>query len=96
MRFLGALYAGLRALAIAALTSVAIGGGAHGQSPTDPETAAWNRARQENTLESYQRYLELYPLGAHAAEAFQATVELMLSVEPSAPSDEALPGVDIY
>lgn len=95
MRFLGALYAGLRALTIAALASIAVSG-AQGQNPTDPETAAWNRARQENTLEAYQRYLELYPLGAHAAEAFQATVELMLSLEPWAPPDEALPEADVY
>ena len=95
MRFLGALYAGLRALAIAALASVAAGG-AHGQSPTDPEAAAWSRARQENTLEAYQRYLELFPLGAHAAEAFRATVLLMPSGEPSVAPDQALPGVDMY
>jgi hypothetical protein len=95
MKYLSALCASLRALTIAALAGLALGS-VHAQQPTDPEAEAWNRAREENTLEAYQRYLELYPLGAHSTEAFQALVELTLSREGPAPADEALPGVDIY
>lgn len=96
MRYLSALYASLRALAISALASIAVSS-AHAQAPADPDTAAWNRARQEHTVEAYQRYLELYPLGAHSAEAFQAMVELLLVLEgPLPPDDEALPGIDLY
>ena len=95
MKYLRALCASLRALTIAALTSATLGS-AHAQQPADPETAAWNRAREENTLEAYQRYLELYPLGVHSTEAFQAIVELTLSLEGPAPPDAAVPGVDMY
>ena len=95
MRYLRALCATLRALGIAALTSALVTG-AHAQSP-DPDTTAWNRARQENTVEAYQRYLERYPLGVYSAEAFQAMVELLNVPEgPEPPEDQALPGVDVY
>jgi hypothetical protein len=96
MKYLSALYASLRALAIAAVASVAVGS-AHAQDPSDADTAAWNRARQEHTVEAYQRYLELYPLGAHSAEAFQAMVELLLVLEgPPEAAGDALPGIDMY
>ena len=95
MKYFRALGASLRALALAALTSVTLGS-AHAQQPPDPDTAAWVRARNANTVEGYQRYLEIFPLGAHSAEAFEAMVELMLVLESSAPPDEALPGVDMY
>jgi hypothetical protein len=96
MKYLSALYGSLRALLFAALASGTVGS-AHAQDPVDPETAAWNRAVAENTVEAYQHYLALYPLGAHAAEAFEATVELLLGGEgpPDAP-DQGLPGIDMY
>jgi hypothetical protein len=48
-------------------------------------------------VEAYQRYLELYPLGAYSAEAFQALIELLQVGEgPEQPADEALPGFDVY
>jgi hypothetical protein len=95
MKYLRGFYATLRALAIAALASGTLGHG-QAQQPVDPETATWNRARTQNTLEAYQRYLELYPLGIHSTEAFQAVVELTLSQEGPAPGDAAVPGVDMY
>jgi hypothetical protein len=95
MKYLRALCASLRALTIAALASGAFGD-AHAQQPADPETVAWERARDENTLGAYQRYLELYPLGLHSTEAFQAIVELTLSLEGPPPPDAAVPGVDMY
>jgi hypothetical protein len=95
MKYLKALCASVRALTFAALASATLGG-AHAQQPTDPETATWNMAREQNTLEAYQRYLELYPLGLYSTEAFQAIVELTLSQEGPAPPDAAVPGVDMY
>ena len=96
MRYLRTLGATLRALALAALASVGAAG-AHAQAPADPDTAAWKRARQENTIEAYQRYLELYPLGAYSAEAFQALVELLQVLEgPEQAPDQALEGFDVY
>jgi hypothetical protein len=96
MKYLSGFYASLRALLIAALASVAVGN-AYAQAPSDADSAAWSRARQENTVEAYQRYLEAYPLGAHSAEAFQAMVELLLVLEgPPDAADEAPPGVDMY
>lgn len=96
MRFLRTLCASLRVLALAALASVAASG-ADAQAPADSDSAAWDWARQENTVESYQRYLELYPLGAYSAEAFQALVELLqVGAGPEPSADEALPGFDVY
>ena len=96
MRYLRTLCASLRALALAALASVAASG-ADAQAPVDPDSAAWRQARQENTVDSYQRYLELYPLGAYSAEAFQALVELLQVLEgPEQAPDEAMPGLDVY
>ena len=94
MKYLRGLYATLRALAIAALASGTLGHG-QAQQPIDAETATWNWARAQNTLEAYQRYLELYPLGIHSTEAFRAVIELTLSQEGLAP-DAAVPGVDMY
>jgi hypothetical protein len=95
MKYLRAFCASVRALTFAALASATLGS-AHAQQPTDPETATWNMAREQNTLEAYQRYLELYPLGLYSTEAFQAIVELTLSQEGPAPPDAAVPGVDMY
>jgi hypothetical protein len=96
MKYLKALYGSLRAILFAALASGTVGS-VHPQDTVDPETAAWNRAVQENTVDAYQRYLALYPLGAHAAAAFEATVELLLAAEaPLDAADEGLPGLDMY
>ena len=95
MKYLRGFYATLRALAIAALASGTLGHG-QAQQPIDPEAATWNWARAQNTLDAYQRYLELYPLGAHSTEAFRAVVELTLSQEGLAPGDAAVPGIDMY
>ncbi len=80
MRYLSVLYAGLRALMIATLSG---GGGAQAQSPLDREVAEWDAARAAGTAEAYQRYLELYPVGRYASEAFRCIVEL--SIDPNSP-----------
>lgn len=80
MKYLTAFYSGLRALMIAALaggpTSV------QAQSPGDREAAEWNAARGVGTVDAYQRYLELYPVGRYSGEAFRCIVEL--TVDPEA------------
>lgn len=63
------------------MATLATSGGAHAQSPLDREAAEWNAAREAGTVEAYQRYLELYPVGAYAGEAFRAIIEL--SIDPA-------------
>jgi hypothetical protein len=80
MRHLNALYTSLRALLVASIAGGALGAGA--QTPADREAAAWEAARQDGTVEAYQRYLEEHPVGRHAGEAFRSIVEM--TVEPDA------------
>lgn len=95
MRYVGALYATLRALLVAALAGGAAV--AQAQAPSDRETAAWEAARAAGTVEAYQRYLELYPLGEHAGEAFREIIELS-TPEDAPPSTiaPAAPPMDVY
>lgn len=81
MRYIGVLYASIRALIIATLANGV--GSAQAQGPLDPETAAWDAARAGGTAEAYQRYLELYPVGRYASAAFRCIVEL--SIDPNSP-----------
>ena len=89
MRWMAALLGTLRALVIAGAAST---GGAHAQQPQSADDAAWEAARSAGTASAYQRYLEEFPVGRHAEEAFR------LLVEEAAP-DVGDPGrytVDIY
>lgn len=47
----------------------------------DAEAAAWAAARQADTYEAYQRYLEEFPVGRHAGEAFQNMIEEALDAD---------------
>jgi hypothetical protein len=81
MKHLKALITGLRAFLIAAIA----GGGAAAQAQRAAgtgEEAAWNAARAAGTVGAYERYLELYPVGRYAEEAFRCVVEL--SIDPGA------------
>jgi hypothetical protein len=93
MRHANRFWATLRALLLAALAGSA--SPAPAQAPGDSEAAAWQAAQAAGTIEAYQRYLEIYPLGPHAAEAFRSIVELSTEREqPGAgPPD---PGMDVY
>ncbi len=76
------LYAALRAL----LTLTLVQGAspyARAQAP-DPEQESWDRAVREGTPEAFQRYLDDYPLGRHASEAFRELISRSLGVEPAA------------
>jgi hypothetical protein len=73
----------------ALLLAVAAGGAAqlaagHADAAIDPELRqaraaderSWVAAERSRTPEAYQRYLELFPTGAHAEEAFRLLIEL--------------------
>lgn len=93
MRYVTVLYATLRALLVAALA----GGATLAEAQTDREAAAWEAARAANTVEAYQRYLELYPLGEHAGHAFRQIIELSeLEETPPSTIAPAAPPVDVY
>jgi hypothetical protein len=72
-------------LAVAAGGALPIGGSGHaaiepGQqeaSPADQE--AWAVAQQARTVAAYQRYLELFPVGVHAEDAFRELIEQSFS-----------------
>lgn len=65
-------YGSLRALlALGVAHCVATPGAA--QTP-DPETLAFERALREGTPEAFQSYLDSYPLGRFATEAFRELV----------------------
>jgi hypothetical protein len=83
---LAALVLGLRALAIAALA----GSPGHAQSPS-ADDAAWASARDAGTAEACQQYLEAFPAGQHAEEAFRCLIEGSLETAP-----EAGPDFDMY
>jgi hypothetical protein len=42
---------------------------------TADEQAAWDRARSAGTADAFQRYLEEYPTGQYAEEAFRTIIE---------------------
>ena len=76
MRWLSAWYARAFTFVMASLVG---SGGAMPQD--DPDTAAWQRARDVGTFEAYQRYLEEFPIGRYANEAFRYMVEESLDQE---------------
>ena len=73
MKLMVKIYATLRALLIASIA----GNAAFSQESgvADQEEADWAQARREGTAEAFQRYLERYPVGRHAAEAFGCSVD---------------------
>jgi hypothetical protein len=70
-----------------ALIAVSLSGPLHhAQGQTgDAEAAAWAAARRADTYEAYQRYLEEFPVGRHAGEAFQNMMEEALETDPGDP-----------
>ncbi|MGH6919148.1 MAG: hypothetical protein ACREJ0_15755 [Geminicoccaceae bacterium] len=84
MRRLAALFLGLRALVIAALAGAPIG---HAQELPGGDDAAWAAAREAGTAEAYQDYLQQFPAGRHAEEAFRRLIEGSLEAVPDAAQD---------
>ena len=71
--------------------AVALAAGISLQASTPPgdqlDHADWQEAVSEGSLAAYERYLELHPVGRHAAEAFR----LAVLVQERASSDAASP-----
>jgi hypothetical protein len=86
MRRMAAIFLGLRALAITALA-----GSPAGQAQQSGDDAAWAAASEAGTAEACQQYLEAFPAGRHAEEAFRCLIEGSLEVAPGAGED-----IDVY
>ena len=73
MDFFRSVLLGARAL----LITVFAAGGApvDGQPVGDPEEADWERTLAEGSPAAFQRYLEQYPTGRYASQAFACTIE---------------------
>jgi hypothetical protein len=84
VKYLAALCSSARALMIAAIAGGPVGAPppAHAQTGADREAAEWNTTLGIGTAAAYQRYLEHYPVGAHAGDAFRRMIEL--TVDPEA------------
>jgi hypothetical protein len=83
----------LRALLLAAAAGGAGQLGGQAQAAVDPaeqrqelvsaaEQKVWAEAQQANTAEAYQRYLELFPTGQFAEDAFRLLIERSLTALP--------------
>lgn len=72
MRWIAALYSSLRTLMIATFASSGV---AQAQQPADADDRAWEAAQSAGTTDAFQRYLEQYPIGRHAEDAFRSLIE---------------------
>ena len=88
---LGRLVTALRTLLLASLAI-----GTHvpgpGLAQEDRDESDWVAARADGSRRAFERYLQRYPLGRHASEAFIAIARM--SVEPGwtpAPGESVLP-----
>jgi hypothetical protein len=88
MNRLAILILSFRALVIATLAGAPI---AHGQDLPNADDAAWAAAIEAGTAAAFQQYLEEFPAGRHAEEAFRWLIEGQLDVAPGAGQ-----GLDIY
>jgi hypothetical protein len=86
MKYLATLCSSVRALMIAALAGGPVGAApqAHAQSSVDREAAEWNSAQGVGTAAGYQRYLEQYPVGRYAGDAFRHIIELTIDPDAAA------------
>jgi hypothetical protein len=93
MKYLATLCSSLRALMVAALAGGPVGAApqAYAQSSADREAAEWNSAQGIGTAAAYQRYLEQYPMGRYAGDAFRYIIELTIDPD-AAPGPGAGPG----
>jgi hypothetical protein len=82
----------VRALLLAAAAGGAGQLGGQAQAAVDPaerqelisaaEQKVWAEAQQAKTAEGYQRYLELFPTGQFAEDAFRSLIERSLASRP--------------
>jgi hypothetical protein len=90
MGWIAAFYAGLRALALAALAN-----SAQAQTPADADDRAWTSAQELGTAQAYQQYLEQFPVGRHTEEAFRNLIEEQMESEVGT-TRGAVRSLDIY
>ena len=64
------------------------------QQPVDADSAAWAEARRADTYGAYQRYLEEFPVGRYAGDAFQRMIEE--SIEQEMGGTRSLGAADLY
>ena len=64
---------------------------AHGQELPSADDAAWAAAAATGTADACQQYLEEFPAGRHAEEAFRCLIEGHLGIAPDAAQD-----LDVY
>jgi hypothetical protein len=88
MNRLATLVLSLRALVVATLAGAPI---AHGQESPSADDAAWAATIEAGTAAACQQYLEQFPAGRHAEEAFRCLIEGQLDVAPGAGQ-----GLDVY
>jgi hypothetical protein len=88
MSRLATLFLSLRALVIATLAGVPM---AQGQELPSADDAAWAAAVGAGTADACQQYLEEFPAGRHAEEAFRCLIEGQLDIAPDAAQD-----LDVY
>ena len=91
MGWIAAVFASLRALALATLA----GSVAQAQAPADADDRAWANAQELDTAEAYQLYLEQFPVGRHVEEAFRSLIEEQLESELGEPRPRTR-GLDMY
>jgi hypothetical protein len=87
MNRLATLFLSFRALVVATLAGAPI---AYGQESPSADDAAW-AACVAGTAAACQQYLEEFPAGRHAEEAFRRLIESQLDVAPGAGQ-----GLDVY
>jgi hypothetical protein len=81
MHKLATLFLSLRALVMASLAGAPT---AHGQELPSGDDAAWAAAVAAGTADACQQYLEEFPAGRHAEEAFRCLIEGDLDMAPDA------------
>ena len=87
-------------LLLAATAGAAVQPGTVARGAVDPAQAAvgpaeqetWAAAQRSGSAAAYQRYLELFPTGAYAEEAFRRLVESSLIARPVARLVDIEPG----
>lgn len=76
-------YARAWAFVMASLTSLPV---AEAQTD-DPDYEAWQSARRDGSFQAYQRYLEEFPVGRYAGEAFRLMIEETIENEQGSPPE---------
>lgn len=90
MRWMATVYASFKALMIAALAGQTSSAGAQDASPDD---RAWETVKASGSAEACQQYLNEFPTGTHAEEAFRCLVE---GIVPASSDYRQPTSVDIY